>query len=98
MAATNRNDRYQSALGHVLYREGHFQEARDALEKALGYSFREYAEDLFALAMTQSALKEPTEARSTYDRAVERMNESAPKYPPYVALRDEAAELLGLQP
>ena len=38
------------------------------------------------------------EIRRTYDRAVKRMNESAPKYPPHVALRAEAAELLGIQP
>ena len=80
----------------VLYRAGRLQEAHEALEKALEYNWLEDAADLFALAMTQSKLEQPAEARHTYERAVKR-KESAPNYPPYIQLQDEAKQLLGLR-
>ncbi len=53
--------------------------------------------ECFALAMTGAKIGNGAEAREYYDRAVARMNETYPRSPEYNLLREEAAELLGIQ-
>ena len=52
----------------------------------------------FPLAMSLWHLGEKTEARRFYDRSVTWMEERRPNDPELVRLRQEAAELLGIQP
>jgi hypothetical protein len=48
--------------------------------------------------MTLEELGDRVGARRWFDRAVARMDETYPKNPELIAFKQEAAELLGLQP
>jgi tetratricopeptide (TPR) repeat protein len=96
---TPRNTGYQGTRGMVLYRHDRFREAREALLRAVELRVpKPEPLGLFTLAMTEFQLDNRAEARRYYDRAVSRMNETYPRYPEYQLLREEAAELLGIQP
>ncbi len=47
--------------------------------------------------MTQWQLGRRDEARATYDRAVALMNDTSPRYPVFVLLRDEARRVLAIE-
>jgi tetratricopeptide (TPR) repeat protein/tRNA A-37 threonylcarbamoyl transferase component Bud32 len=85
------------ALGWVSYREGDHPAARDAFERAVEWSLVDDAISLFGLAMTHAKLGNTGEARATYDRAVARMQASAPNWPLLIRLRAEAAGVLGIR-
>ena len=89
----------QLALGWARYRQRRFGEAHEALLRAAELRTpKPEPWDLFALAMTEWQLGRKSEARDSYDRGVTRMNETYPRFPEYILLRGEAAELLGIQP
>jgi tetratricopeptide (TPR) repeat protein len=100
VAAHPRKWEHLLPLGMALYRHQRFEEALAALEETLDLDVPTANEPLrlFPLAMTLAQLGRVDEARATYDRAVARMNDSSPRYPAFVLLRDEAAELLGSLP
>jgi len=106
VAVNPRRWEYQLPLGMALYRHGRFEEALAALEQALetfpsyGYIDNEASEPLrlFPLAMAQWQLGRRKDARATYDRAAAQMDEISPRFPVFVLLRDETAQLLGIQP
>jgi tetratricopeptide (TPR) repeat protein len=87
----------ESALGQTLFRDGQFEEAARTLKRWIGNSPLPDTGDLFVLSMTQAKLGDSSAARKTYDRAVTRMQESSPAYPPYIRIRREAADLLGIE-
>jgi tetratricopeptide (TPR) repeat protein len=90
---------YQGTFGAALYRNGRYTEAHDALREAAGlFTAGEEPANLFFLAMTSWRLGDKNDARSYYDRAVVRMHATYPKNPENVRARNEAAELLGIQP
>jgi tetratricopeptide (TPR) repeat protein len=85
-----------NTLGAALYRAGSWKEAIATLEKSLllrngGDSF-----DYFFLAMAHHQLGNHAEARRWYDRAVQWMDQNAPKDDELLRFRAEAAELLGV--
>jgi Flp pilus assembly protein TadD len=89
----------QIAHGMALYRHGRFREAREALLRAAELRVpKPEPWELFALAMTESKLGNRAEAHDYYDRGVARMNATYPRFPEYIMLRDEAAELIGIEP
>jgi tetratricopeptide (TPR) repeat protein len=89
----------QNVYGWVLYRQGRYGEAREALLKAMDRRIPEPEPwDLFGLAMTEWKLGNKKEARDYYDRAVARAEHTFPKFPEFTLLKEEAAELLGVQP
>jgi len=101
--ANSENAFFQLTLGIALYRNGRFAESRDALLKALDLStdaFKQELEptNLFTLAMAQWNLGDKDEARSTFDRGVESMEETLPKSPLHNRFKAEAAQLLGIEP
>jgi tetratricopeptide (TPR) repeat protein len=87
----------QLTRGIALYRAGRFQEAHDALARAveLRAPTPEPAE-LFALAMAKWKLGDADEARLDYRRAVARTRATYPRLPEYRLLREEAGQLLGI--
>ncbi len=85
-------------MGAAAYRNGSYEEARDALLMALELSTTEDASSFFFLAMTLEKLGDRDGARRWYDRAVARMDETYPENPELIAFRQEATELLGSGP
>jgi tetratricopeptide (TPR) repeat protein len=89
---------YFCVLGLALYRNGSYREARDALLRYLEHEVDdEESPALFALAMTSWRLGRKSEAFSYYSRAVARMEETYPDSPRFQRLREEAAEVLGIE-
>jgi tetratricopeptide (TPR) repeat protein len=88
----------QYVHGMALYRVGRYREARAALQRAAElYTPKPEAETLFALAMTEWKLGNRADARSFYDRAAIRMNETYPRDPWKIIIKKEAAEVLGIE-
>jgi len=97
------NAGFQLAFGIALYRNGRFEESRDALLKALDRAtdgFRQEAEptNLFALAMAHWNLGDKEEARRYYARGVASMEKTLPESPLHNRFKDETAQLLGVEP
>jgi serine/threonine protein kinase/predicted Zn-dependent protease len=86
-----------SILGAALYRNGSHEEARQRLRKSVERSGGA-ARDFFFLAMSSWRLGERAQARSNYERAVAWMEKHTPNDPVGILLREEAAELMGIQP
>jgi len=87
-----------NSLGMTLYRLDRFREARQALLRATELrSPKPEPPELFVLAMTEWKLGNRDEARSYHERAVARMNETYPRYPGYIMLKEEAAEVVGIK-
>jgi len=91
------NEAARRALGAALYRSGRHEEAIEHQMKALA-TFGGEATDLFLLAMEHWQLGNRSEARDYYRRAVTWMEEHNPDHPRLLRLRDEASELLGVEP
>jgi serine/threonine protein kinase/predicted Zn-dependent protease len=87
----------QRALGAALYRSNRSEEAIPHQTTALA-TFSGEATDLFLLAMEHWQLGNQAEAREYYRRAIAWMEEHNPDHPTFVQLRDEATELMGIQP
>jgi serine/threonine protein kinase/Flp pilus assembly protein TadD len=87
---------YQRVLGIALYRNERFEEASDALLRALELRVNEEPADLLFLAMTSARLADLEGARTYYDRAVELIRATFPNDPEARRLRQEAAEVLNL--
>ena len=85
-----------SALGLALYRSELYDEAREALSRALELDTRQDVVALFSLAMTHWQLGSRREAGKQYDLAVSRTLETFPDSPEYLRFRREAAALLGV--
>jgi tetratricopeptide (TPR) repeat protein len=85
----------QLILGAALYANEQYEEAKAALLKALEPQAKPDPMALFFLAMTEWNLDRQADARSTYDRAVARMNDTWPKSPDLVLLKKEAGRLIG---
>jgi tetratricopeptide (TPR) repeat protein len=83
------------AQGMVLYRQGRFQEAREALLRSVALRPRPEPQELFALAMIEWKLGDRVRPRRYYDSGVARSERTYPRFPEYLLLRDEAASLLG---
>ena len=99
VAVDSGEDWYHGNLGGAAYRNGSYDEARDALLMAVELSYTEDAvRRFFFLAMTLEKLGDRDGARRWYDRAVARMDETYPENPELIAFKQEAAELLGIQP
>ena len=86
---------YQRNFGSVLYREGQYEQAREAFVRAMELEPFGSPYDLFGMAMVQARLGLRDEARDTYRRAVRRVEQSAPRSPLYARLRSEAEQVLG---
>lgn len=88
-------ERY-GALGLAQYRSGLYEPARESMTRALVLRGEELLPDELPMAMILWKLGEREAARDFYRRAVEGW--PYPEDPGYALLREEAAELLGLQP
>ena len=89
----------QVGYGWVLYRQGRLREAREALLRATELQIpKPWPWGLFGLAMTEWKLGNRSEAREYYARAVARMEQTYPRFPEFILLKEETAELLGIQP
>jgi tetratricopeptide (TPR) repeat protein len=91
----------QGTLGLALYRNGHFEEAWQALTtffENIAESNESYGCLLFTMAMTEWKLGRETEARAYYDRGVTNVEATLPKSPLLLRFKQEATELLGVQP
>jgi tetratricopeptide (TPR) repeat protein len=89
----------QIGAGLTSYRLGRFHEAREHLIRGADLRVpKPEPWELFALAMTEWKLGNESAARDTYDRALARMEATWPRYPEYLMLREEAADLLGIEP
>jgi Flp pilus assembly protein TadD len=92
----------QDTLGVAQYRNGHYAEALQTLEKCLALAKDEvYAHDLFFLAMCHARLGAPVKARERFDQAVDWCDEqddlSASDRRELNAFRAEAETALGLR-
>jgi serine/threonine protein kinase len=84
-------------LGAAQYRAGDWHEAIDALKKSEELQPGPYTSfNAFFLAMAHWQLDEQDEARQWYDKAVESMEESNPRYEELSRFRAEAEGLLGV--
>jgi tetratricopeptide (TPR) repeat protein len=90
-------DDYQTLLGAALYANGRYEEAKEALLKSVDLKTKPKARTLFFLAMAESKVGRQDDARRAYDRAVARMNETWPKSPELVLLKNEAGKVVGRQ-
>jgi serine/threonine protein kinase/Flp pilus assembly protein TadD len=92
---------YHEALGVSLYRLARYEEAREALQRALDLGNDFPFEDSvrhFAMALVCWQLDERSEAREFYRRGIERMTmPHHERRPDLVRIRQEAAELLGIE-
>jgi tetratricopeptide (TPR) repeat protein len=85
--------------GFALYRKGDFMAARDSFLQALEIHVpTRDLENYFGLAMANGQLGERDEALRYYTKAVDKMEKYLPRYAPLIALREEAARLLDVEP
>jgi serine/threonine protein kinase/predicted Zn-dependent protease len=89
---------YQMNYGRALYHHGRYEEAIEVLEHVAGFVAETNSDLLFHLSMTHAQLGHTTEARSYYDRAIARDEEDRNRRPDTRFFRQEAAELLGVEP
>ncbi len=89
---------FWNTLGVALYRTGKWQAAIDALSKSEDLHQADSALDWFFLAMAHWQLGHKVEARERYEKAIKWMGENRPKDEQLQRFRDEAAELLGINP
>jgi tetratricopeptide (TPR) repeat protein len=85
-----------NTLGVVLYRNGKWTEAIEALEKSRALSDGGSSHEFFFLAMAHWKLDKPREARQFYELGVKWMRKHAPQGDMLARFRAEAEELLGL--
>jgi tetratricopeptide (TPR) repeat protein len=85
-----------NTLGVAQYRAGKWQDAIEALEKAMKLRKGGDAFDWFFLAMAHWQLGHKDKARTWYEKAVEWMDKYQPKNEELLRFRNEAAELLGI--
>jgi tetratricopeptide (TPR) repeat protein len=83
-----------NTLGVAHYRAGHWQEALQWLNKSTQATHGGSAFDWFFLAMAHQQLGQHDKALSDYDKAVERMDKTAPQDPELLRFRAEAQTLL----
>ena len=76
-------------------RAGQWQKAIAAFEKRLHLSDGGSSEDFFFLAMAHERAGHRDEARKWYQEGVDWMDKHAPKNPPLLQYRAEAAGVLG---
>jgi len=88
---------YLPSLGAALYANNRYEEAKAAFLGALDFQTKPLPRMLFLLAMTESKLDRQADARRTYARAVERMNQTWPKSPDLVLLKKEAGKVVGVR-
>jgi tetratricopeptide (TPR) repeat protein len=94
------NEHFQYVLGMALLRAGAYENAYRVHRRAweLEGQFDDKAFNLLALSIVSSRLGRHAEARSFYDQGLAAMKETRPESPQLISLREEAAELLGVQP
>jgi serine/threonine protein kinase len=85
-----------NALGVARYREGHWDEAITALEKAAKLRADDNAVDQFFLAMAYWNKGNKQGARHCYDQAVARMEQKEPNDPDLLRFRAETQARLGV--
>jgi superkiller protein 3 len=86
-----------STLGEAYYRNGQWQEAITALDKALALLKGDDGEAFFFLAMAHHRAGHNDEAHKWYDKGIEWMDKHAPKDPTLLRYRAEAADVLGVK-
>jgi tetratricopeptide (TPR) repeat protein len=86
-----------TTYGTALYRAARYEEARDALLKAIEMVGAESPYDQFILSMVSSQLADRRQARMHYDRAVAAMDQNGSDNPIWINYRDEASRLLGIE-
>jgi tetratricopeptide (TPR) repeat protein len=91
------NADYWSTLGAACYRNGMWEEASEALQKAIDVRQSEHGRDWFLLAMTRCQMNEMDKARKDYRRGQEWFEANLPYNLDLRALQQEAAETLGLE-
>ncbi len=87
---------YWNTLGVALYRAGHWQEARAALEKSMGLRRGGDSFDWFFVALAHRQLGDHDEPRKWYGRAVEWMDKHQPGNEELRRFRAEATRVLGM--
>ncbi len=89
-----------SVLGQARYRIEDYQDAVEALQKSIELDYARKARSWFFLAMAHWKLGNQDEARQFYDQAVSWMQENQPANAsfPQSQFREEAAELMGIEP
>ena len=80
----------------ILFRDGDWKEAEEALEKSMGLNKGGEAADWFFLAMSHWKLGQKEQARKWYDQAVLWVEKLVPRDEEFGRFRAEAAELLGV--
>jgi tetratricopeptide (TPR) repeat protein len=86
-----------AVLGAALYHDVQYEEAREALLKAVKLAGKESPYELFMLSATDCRLGNYEQAKSHYDRAVTMMEKGSKDNPVFINYRSEAARLLGIQ-
>jgi serine/threonine protein kinase/Flp pilus assembly protein TadD len=92
------NSLFKMNLGLALYRNGSYEEARAALMASIDLVYKADALHLFFVAMASQKLDRRSEAASYYNQAVARMKETWPSSPELKLIKNEAAQLLGVEP
>jgi serine/threonine-protein kinase len=92
------NPQGYEALAGACYRAGDYKAAFTALEKLMPLHNGGDGSDWFLLSMVQWRLGDPGEASRWYQRGVGWMEKNAPDDPELIAIRSEAAKLLGVNP
>jgi len=88
---------YWTTLGFAYYRAGDYPAAAEALQKAIDLSSFYGSNSCFLLAMTRFQQGQPEAARSWYDQGATRLEQHELRFVETVLIRNEAAELLGLE-
>jgi tetratricopeptide (TPR) repeat protein len=98
LEASSEESAVLGAYGSALYRNGRYVEAREHLLKAVRIAGQPGAQQSFYLVMCSWRLGEKKEARSHFETGAAFMDEHKLASPGNIRLRQEAAELLGIQP
>ena len=91
------SDAYCQTLGVAHYRMGNWLEAVAALDRSKEIAHTPNGQVEFYLAMSHQQLGDKRQARRYYDMAVTWMADDTPNAGNIFALRDEAAQLLGIE-